>query len=115
VVDALLDNKQAAISEAKRAVEMLPVSKDAMDGPGIALNLAVVYAWTNEVDMAFETLDRLTKTPNSFRYGLMKADRFWDPPIALLGADKVKWNSNQPEPYSPRRQNHHCPRLPSFR
>jgi serine/threonine protein kinase/Flp pilus assembly protein TadD len=79
VVDALLDNKQAAISEAKRAVEMLPVSKDAMDGPGIALNLAVVYAWTNEVDMAFETLDRLTKTPNSFRYGLMKADRFWDP------------------------------------
>ena len=35
VVDALLNNKETAISEAKRAVEMLPVSKDAVDGPGI--------------------------------------------------------------------------------
>ncbi len=35
VVDALLGHKEEAISEAKRAVEMLPVSKDAVDGPGV--------------------------------------------------------------------------------
>jgi tetratricopeptide (TPR) repeat protein len=56
VVDALLGKDQDAVVEAKRAVEMLPISKDAVDGPGIAQNLAVVYAWTNELDLAFETL-----------------------------------------------------------
>jgi tetratricopeptide (TPR) repeat protein len=47
VVDALLDNKKAAIAEAKRAVEILPISKDAMDGPAVMTNLALVYAWTD--------------------------------------------------------------------
>ncbi len=59
VVDALLRQKEAAISEAKRAVEMLPISKDALDGPGIVVNLAVVYAWTNELDLAFEDVESL--------------------------------------------------------
>ncbi|HEX3444048.1 MAG TPA: hypothetical protein VHS80_04970, partial [Chthoniobacterales bacterium] len=44
VVDALLGRKEDAISEAKRAVEMLPVAEDAIDGPDILKNLAVVYA-----------------------------------------------------------------------
>jgi hypothetical protein len=37
----------------KRAVEMVPISKDAMDGPGLLANLAVVYAWTGESDQAW--------------------------------------------------------------
>ena len=41
VVDALLNNKEVAISEAKRAIELLPISKDALDGPSIEINLAV--------------------------------------------------------------------------
>jgi TolB-like protein/Flp pilus assembly protein TadD len=79
VVDALLENKEAAISEAKRAVEMLPISKDAVEGPGIAENLAVVYAWAHELDLAFETLGPLTKTPNGVCYGDLKLDPTWDP------------------------------------
>jgi serine/threonine protein kinase/Tfp pilus assembly protein PilF len=79
VVDALLDHKAAALSEAKRAVGMLPISKDAMAGPGIAINLAVVYAWTNELDLAFQTLAPLTKTPNGIYYGQLKLDPLWDP------------------------------------
>ena len=55
VVDALLGHKEEAISEAKRAVEMWPISKDAMVGPSLVINLAVVYAWSNELDLAFET------------------------------------------------------------
>jgi len=78
VVDALLDHKEAAISEAKRAVDLLPVSKDVLDGPGIAMNLAVVYAWTNEVDLAFEELSTLTETFGVF-YGQLKRDPYWDP------------------------------------
>ena len=79
VVDALLDNKKAAVSEAKRAVELLPISKDALQGPRILINLAVVYAWTNELDLAFATLDSLTKTPKGIYYGALKLDPIWDP------------------------------------
>ena len=79
VVDALLGRKEDAVAEAKRAIEMLPISKDALDGPGILLNLAVVYAWTNELAMAFETLGPLVKTPNGLYCGQLKLDPYWEP------------------------------------
>ena len=79
VVDSLLGKKQDAIAEAKRAVEMLPISKDAVDGPLIVINLAVVYAWTHQLDLAFETLTPLTTTPTGIYYGNLKLDPFWDP------------------------------------
>jgi hypothetical protein len=56
VVDALLEKNEIAIAEAKRAVEMVPISKDAVEGPVLLINLAVVYAWTGESDRAIETL-----------------------------------------------------------
>src|ERR1700730_11746107 len=79
VVDALLDNKEAAVAEAKRAVEILPISKDAMDGPAVMTNLALVYAWTDEFDLAFETLVPLTTLPSGVYYGQLKLDPYWDP------------------------------------
>jgi TolB-like protein/Tfp pilus assembly protein PilF len=79
VVDALLGKKQDATAEGKRALEMLPISKDAVDGPSVLINLAVVYAWTGEPDLAFETLSPLTKTPSGIYYGKLKLDPLWDP------------------------------------
>jgi tetratricopeptide (TPR) repeat protein len=79
VVDALLNNREVAISEAKRAVELLPISKDALAGPCLELNLAVVYAWANELDLAFEKLSSLTKVPNGVFYGQLKCDPYWEP------------------------------------
>jgi TolB-like protein/Flp pilus assembly protein TadD len=79
VVDALLGKKELAIAEAKRAVELLPISKDAVDGPYPELNLAAVYAWTNELDLAFETLSSLTKVPNGLYYGPLKREPYWEP------------------------------------
>jgi TolB-like protein len=79
VVDALLNKKEIAIAEAKRAVELMPISKDAVFGPRVLLDLAVVYAWTNELDLAFETLSPLSKIPNGLFYGELKRDPYWDP------------------------------------
>jgi hypothetical protein len=79
VVDALLNNKEAAIAAAKRAVEMSPISKDAVAGTLIELNLAVVYTWTNELDLAFETLNSLAKIPVGLYYGELKRDPYWEP------------------------------------
>jgi TolB-like protein/Flp pilus assembly protein TadD len=79
VIDALLGRKEDAISEAKRAVEMLPISKDAVDGPRIEANLAVVYAWTNEADLAFEHLERLAKIPYGLFYNDAKLSCYFEP------------------------------------
>ena len=79
VVDAFLGNKEEAISEANEAAEMTPISKDVFDGPGIAMNLAVVYAWTDEADLAFQKLELLTKMPFGIFYGQLKGDPYWDP------------------------------------
>jgi TolB-like protein/Flp pilus assembly protein TadD len=79
VIDALLGKKDLAIAEAKHAVELLPISKDAVDGPYPELNLATVYAWTNELDLAFETLSSLSKAPNGLYYGPLKREPYWEP------------------------------------
>jgi serine/threonine protein kinase/cytochrome c-type biogenesis protein CcmH/NrfG len=79
VLDALLNNKEIAISEARRSAEMLPVAKDALVGPLILLNLAVVYVWTGELDLAFATLEPLSKMPFGIYYGQLKRDSYWEP------------------------------------
>jgi serine/threonine protein kinase/tetratricopeptide (TPR) repeat protein len=78
-VDALLGHKQLAIQEAKHASEMEPISKDAIEGPGLLENLAVVYAWSGELDLAFETLSHLRGTPFGLFYGDLKLDPDWEP------------------------------------
>jgi hypothetical protein len=79
VVDALLNHKEAAISEATRATGMFPISKDAIVGANTLANLAVVYAWANQLDLAFEILVHLAKTPCGISYGELKRDPYWEP------------------------------------
>jgi serine/threonine protein kinase/tetratricopeptide (TPR) repeat protein len=80
IIAAALGRKDEAIQEAKRAVELEPVTKDAMDGPGHIYNLAVVYAQTGETDLAFEQLATLVKTPSQFtNYGYFKREPGFDP------------------------------------
>ena len=79
VTDALLDRREDAFKEAGMAVEMMPVSKDALDGPRIIINEAVVYAWTGQPDLAFDRLAISAQTPNGIVYGELKADPLWDP------------------------------------
>jgi TolB-like protein len=78
VLDVLLGEKVLAISEGERAVRLLPISKDAVDGPGAALNLAMVYAWAGKLDLAFDALERLAKIPYGFFYNYLE-DPCWDP------------------------------------
>ena len=79
VVDALLKRNEEAIAEGQRAVDTLPVSEDAMDGPCILTNLAVVYAWTGQIDQAFNQLATSAKTPHGIYYGQLKKSPLWDP------------------------------------
>jgi len=80
LIDAYLGRKQDALQETKHAVEMLPVSKDAFHGPPLVVNLEIVYALTNEPDLAFQALYVSIRTPASgITYGQLKLDPRWDP------------------------------------
>ncbi|MBV8277916.1 MAG: hypothetical protein JO170_22005 [Verrucomicrobia bacterium] len=80
VIDAFLGRKQEAIEEATRAVELRPISQDALEGPWILQQLAVVYAWTSEPDLAFQELAKLVNVPAGlYNRAIFKADPIWDP------------------------------------
>src|SRR5206468_2143583 len=74
-----LGEKDAAIAEGKRAVELLPESQDAFDGPKTAVALAQIYAWTGENDQALQLLDRSLSTPNGVTVPVLRLDPIWDP------------------------------------
>jgi len=76
---AALGQKQEAIAEGKRAVELLPESQDAFDGPEGTAALAQIYAWTGEFDEAFRLLDHLLVIPNGLTVPMLKLDPVWDP------------------------------------
>jgi serine/threonine protein kinase len=80
-IDMALGNKEEAVSEAKRAIDMLPISKDALIGPLLVKNLTVVYAWAGEPDLAFGQINILVERPNNnfLNYGDLKWDPGWDP------------------------------------
>src|SRR6266567_2968740 len=79
VVLAALGQKEKAISEGKRAVELLPESQDAFDGPQGTAALAQIYAWTGEFDEAFRLLDHLLDVPNGLTVPMLKLEPMWDP------------------------------------
>src|SRR6266404_4978259 len=76
---AALGQKEAAIAEGKRGVELLPESQDAFDGPQGTAALAQIYAWTGESDEAFRLLDHLLTIPNGLTVPMFKLDPAWDP------------------------------------
>jgi serine/threonine-protein kinase len=80
VVDAALGNKEDAIREGQRAIELIPVSKNAIDGARLIQYLAVIYAWTGNKDGAMERLSEAVKLPGSHvSYGDLRLDPLWDP------------------------------------
>jgi serine/threonine protein kinase/Flp pilus assembly protein TadD len=79
MIDAGLGRKEEAIREGRHACELLPVSKDAIDGVDLAINLAQIYACTGEKDRAIEQIAAVQRVPNTLSYGLLKLHPYWDP------------------------------------
>jgi tetratricopeptide (TPR) repeat protein len=77
-MDAALGRKDEAIREAKEALGLRPLARDAMDGPMLATNLALVYAWTGERDLALEQLAEVAKIPAGPSYGDLALNPKWD-------------------------------------
>ena len=80
-LDAGLGRKEEAISEARRAVEFVPIGKDSLNAPEFVGNLALVYAWTGERDRALEQLEKIATIPGSLgmpTYGDLRFNPCWD-------------------------------------
>ena len=83
---AFMGRKEDAIREGRRAVELKPESKDALDGSLMSAYLALIYARCGENDLAFPLLERLMRMPgpvDSVDYSITVNDlKFrweWDP------------------------------------
>jgi TolB-like protein len=79
LIDASLERKEEALREGRRAVELLPLTKDALNGTEVLYFFAVICAWTGESDQAIEQLETLAKIPAGVSYGEITLDPFWDP------------------------------------
>ena len=79
VIDAALSRKQEALSECRRAVELLPVEKDAFNGALMIQWYAAAAAWVGDKDLACEQLAIAIRPPSNLSYGQLKLLPFWDP------------------------------------
>ena len=79
LIDAALGRKEEALSEGRRAIELLPVEKDAVNGPLMIAYFAMTAAWAGDKDLACEQLDIAVRYPSSLNYGQLKLSPLWDP------------------------------------
>jgi TolB-like protein/Tfp pilus assembly protein PilF len=79
LIDAALGRKEEALREGRRAVELLPVEKDSLNGAAMIEYLALIAAWVGEKDLACEQLAIATRLPGSLSYGQLKLLPYWDP------------------------------------
>ena len=79
LIDAALGRKEEALREGRRAVELLPVEKDATNGTRVIGVLAIIAAWVGDNDLACEQLAIVNHRRNEISYGELKLEPFWDP------------------------------------
>ena len=74
-----MGRKDDAIREAILATDLVPTSRDAVEGPTHEETLAAVYATVGEQDAALEVIERIFSRPGRLSPGLLRVDPIWDP------------------------------------
>ncbi len=79
LIDAGLGRKEEALAEIRRAIDLMPVEKDALNGADIVYYSAVVAAWVGDKERACRELSRALQLPTLVSYGQLKLLPWWDP------------------------------------
>ena len=82
LIDAGLGKKELALEEGKRAMELMPVEKDSINGERMQIYFAIIAAWVGEKDLALQQFALAGHTPGACliaNYGSLKLWPFWDP------------------------------------
>jgi len=74
-----LGREDEAIRAGKRAIELMPVSRDAMEGPLMWASLARIYMMLGRSNEAVDELKLVLSRPGPLSSGWLRADPFWDP------------------------------------
>ncbi len=98
MVDAGLDRKEDALREGRRAIELLPITKDALNGTELKRNLAITYAWTGEKELALKELADTLQLPSVLTYGELRLHPYWDSLRGDPRFEKILAEASQPIP-----------------
>ena len=79
MIDAALGMKEQAVDEGRRAVQLVPIERDAINGPLLLQYLAVIYAWTGDKERAVAQLVPLATMPSTINFGFLRLHPYWDP------------------------------------
>jgi serine/threonine-protein kinase len=76
---ALTGQKEEAIEAGRRAVELTPITADALSGHTYTVTLAKIYAWADEPYLAVKTIHTALSTPGWISVAVLNLDPDWDP------------------------------------
>jgi TolB-like protein len=79
LIDAILGKKEEALSEGRRAIEMLPIVKNATTDGYVKRYVAMICAWAGERELALEHLEVVARIPGGPSYGDLRLNPMWDP------------------------------------
>jgi serine/threonine protein kinase/Flp pilus assembly protein TadD len=79
IAHAGLGHREKAVRWGKHAVELMPMSKDALRGPGHVQDLAYIYVMVGDYDAAMELIESLLSIPGGLSKPLLKIDPVWKP------------------------------------
>jgi tetratricopeptide (TPR) repeat protein len=82
LIDAALGNKETALQEGRRAMELVPVEKAPFTAQSLMAYFALIAAWAGEKDLALQQLAIAAPTPGATlitSYGMLKLSPFWEP------------------------------------
>jgi serine/threonine-protein kinase len=78
LIDAALGRKEDALREGKRAMELLPVSKDSVNGARMIEYFTITAAWAGDKDLAIQQLEFGIQNLADLSYGQLKLHPYWD-------------------------------------
>ena len=82
LIDAALGRKDLALDEGRRAIALMPVEKDVINGSLVLQYFAITAAWAGEKELALQQLEAGLRAPTAslmLSYGALKLHPFWDP------------------------------------
>ncbi len=89
-----LGSREKAVQEGRRAVQLRPVSREAVLGPDWVRNLARIYLMLGMHDAAVEQLEQLLSVPSTMSGHWLRLDPIWTPLRGHEGFERLLTGAN---------------------